>query len=109
LIDEHRLAIFFGAARHPIFGECSNFLWPGTLQICQGERLRWRMANDNSGSGEGWRIDTGNVSGCAPVPCPTQPPRVTGRPTPAPRPISQATTTPHAMPEFTPHSRARVR
>jgi hypothetical protein len=49
-------------------------------------RFRWRMASDNSGSGEGWRVDTVTVSWygppCTPKPLPT--PR--SRPTPAPRP-----------------------
>ena len=25
-------------------------------------RLRWRMASDTSGSGEGWRVDTVNIT-----------------------------------------------
>jgi hypothetical protein len=52
--------------------------------------LRWRMASDNSGSGEGWRVDTVNISWCQnegcpqPTPKPTPTPRPRG--TPAPRP-----------------------
>jgi hypothetical protein len=49
-----------------------------------GGRLRWRMASDNSGSGEGWRVDTVAITLCEPVPC--QPPTPPPRPTPAPRP-----------------------
>jgi hypothetical protein len=49
-----------------------------------GSRFRWRMASDNSGSGEGWRVDTIAIIGCEPLPCSTQTPRP--RPTPAPRP-----------------------
>jgi hypothetical protein len=50
-----------------------------------GGRFRWRMASDNSGSGEGWRVDTVVIFLCAPVPqCP--PPTPHPRPTPAPRP-----------------------
>jgi len=49
-----------------------------------GGRFRWRMASDNSGSGEGWRVDTVTISLCEPVPC--QPPTPPPRPTPAPRP-----------------------
>ena len=47
-------------------------------------RFRWRMASDNSGSSEGWRVDTVAITlcvpvgGCMPTPLP--------RPTPAPRP-----------------------
>jgi len=26
-------------------------------------KLRWRMASDTSGSGEGWRVDTVNITG----------------------------------------------
>lgn len=55
--------------------------------IPTGTRLRWRMASDASGSGEGWRVDTINISGCAPVPCQTSTPRAR-RPTPHPRPTS---------------------
>ena len=70
--------------------------------IFTSERLRWRMASDNSGSSEGWRIDTVHVSGCAPAPCQTPSPP---RPTPAPRPVPHATSSPHATPAFTPHPR----
>jgi hypothetical protein len=49
-----------------------------------GGRLRWRMASDNNGSWEGWRVDTVNISWCAPVPCQTPSPRP--RPIPRPRP-----------------------
>lgn len=46
--------------------------------------LRWRMASDNSGSNEGWRVDTVNIAWCQPVGCPTSTPKP--RPTPRPRP-----------------------
>lgn len=49
-----------------------------------GGRFRWRMASDNSGSGEGWRVDTVTISLCEPLPC--QPPTPRPRLTPAPRP-----------------------
>ena len=49
-----------------------------------GARFRWRMASDNSGSGEGWRIDTLTITLCEPVSCQPSTPRP--RPTPAPRP-----------------------
>jgi hypothetical protein len=49
-----------------------------------GGRFRWRMASDNSGSGEGWRVDTVAITLCEPVPC--QPPTPRPRRTPAPRP-----------------------
>ena len=66
-------------------------------------RLRWRMASDNSGSGEGWRVDTVNITHCVPVPgcSPTPPPR----PTPAPRPLPSAPPSPHGTPRFTPAPR----
>lgn len=52
-------------------------------------KLRWRMASDTSGSGEGWRVDTINISWCELVPCPTPTPHRNPsprpRPTPAPR------------------------
>jgi len=71
-------------------------------------KLRWRLASDNSGSGEGWRIDTIEISSCGGgTPCP-QP-----RPTPAPRPVPHTSTptatgtpsptpTPSATPRVTP-------
>src|SRR5436190_5801126 len=49
-------------------------------------RLRWRMASDTSGSNEGWRVDTVNISWCELVPCPT--PTAAPRPTPRPRPTA---------------------
>lgn len=52
--------------------------------LSTGARLRWRMASDTSGSREGWRVDTINIAGCAPVPCQTPSPRP--RITPHPRP-----------------------
>lgn len=58
-------------------------------------RLRWRMASDSTGSGEGWRVDTLELTWChgegtpcgtpTPRPSPT-PPRPRPRPTPLPRP-----------------------
>jgi hypothetical protein len=52
--------------------------------VSPGFILRWRMASDTSGSNEGWRVDTINIAGCAPVPCPTPTPHFL--PTPRPRP-----------------------
>jgi hypothetical protein len=49
-----------------------------------GGRFRWRMASDNSGSAEGWRVDTVVITLCEPIPCQSSTPRP--RPTPAPRP-----------------------
>ena len=68
--------------------------------IPAGGRLRWRMASDNSGSGEGWHVDTVNISWCEPVPC--QPPTPRPRVTPAPRPVQSAPPSPHGTPAFTP-------
>ena len=34
--------------------------------IPAGGRIRWRMGSDNSGSGEGWRVDTVDISWCEP-------------------------------------------
>ena len=52
--------------------------------LSPGSRFRWRMASDNSGSGEGWRVDTVAITFCEPLPC--QPPTPPPRPTPVPRP-----------------------
>ena len=85
-------------------------------------RLRWRMASDASGSGEGWRVDTVNITACVPVPRdsnitgPCQPPTPTITPTPTvtvtptpipPTPTPTAAATPRATPRQrpTPHSR----
>lgn len=72
-------------------------------------RLRWRMASDSSGSGEGWRVDTINISWCELVPCPTPTPHYNptprARPTPAPRPLPSTPPSPHATPAFTPAPR----
>jgi hypothetical protein len=71
-------------------------------------RLRWRMASDNKGSGEGWRVDTVTVFGCHGPPCtatPTAPPTAT--PTPSVTPTPPVTVTPTATvtptPTPTPH------
>ena len=60
--------------------------------------VRWRMATDSTGSGEGWRVDSFNITWCrfdgppcgTPTPVPTPTPRPTPlprvRPTPVPRP-----------------------
>jgi hypothetical protein len=63
-------------------------------------KLRWRMGSDTTGSDEGWRVDTVNITWCqgegTPCPTPTAKPTTTPRstplprvrPTPAPRPLS---------------------
>ena len=52
-----------------------------------GVILRWRMATDKSGSGEGWRVDTVSITWCHGPPCTPKPvPTPRQRPTPAPRP-----------------------
>jgi hypothetical protein len=55
--------------------------------IQQQGRLRWRMASDTSGSGEGWRVDSLYMTWCVGMgtPCPSPTPRPP-RPTPTPRP-----------------------
>lgn len=58
--------------------------------------LRWRMASDNSGASNGWRIDTFHMSWCQGMgtPCPTPTPR-------PPRPVStpRQRPTPTARPQ----------
>jgi serine protease AprX len=59
-------------------------------------RLRWRMASDMSGSSEGWRVDTVEVSWCQGPPCtPTATPPAT------PTPTATDTATPSATPTAT--------
>ncbi len=50
-------------------------------------KIRWRMASDSTGSGEGWRVDTVNITWChgQGPPC-TPTPTATPRSTPTPRP-----------------------
>lgn len=82
--------------------------------------LRWRLASDNSGSGEGWRVDAVNIIWCEPIPAnagPTPPcgstppitptPTATATPTLTPTPTPTATATPRATPRErpTPHQR----
>jgi hypothetical protein len=63
-----------------------------------GGRLRWRMASDTSGSGEGWRVDTVTITWCHQgQPCTPIP-----RPTPPARPLQSVPPGPHATPAFTP-------
>jgi hypothetical protein len=51
-------------------------------------RLRWRMASDNSGGNEGWRVDSLYMTWCEGMgtPCPTPTPRRASTPTPRSRP-----------------------
>jgi serine protease AprX len=63
-------------------------------------KLRWRMASDTSGSSEGWRVDTVDIVGCAPIPCPTPTPPIT--PTPTPTPTVTPTASPTVKPTATP-------
>lgn len=60
--------------------------------------LRWRMASDNSGSGEGWRVDniTGSYCHFTGLPSPTPP--STPTPTPTPRVTLRPRPTPHSRP-----------
>jgi len=55
--------------------------------LLQG-RLRWRMASDNSGGNEGWRVDSLYMTWCEGMgtPCPTPTPRRGSTPTPRSRP-----------------------
>ena len=58
--------------------------------------LRWRMASDNSGPNEGWRVDTVNITYCQGPPCsPTPTATATASPTPT------VTLTPSATPTAT--------
>jgi serine protease AprX len=91
-----------------------NIPWFGV----QG-RLRWRMASDTSGSREGWRVDTVNITACVPVPrdrnstqpcgtpTPTPTPPITPTPTISPTPTPTATVTPRVTPRPRPTPRAR--
>ena len=54
------------------------------------------MASDNSGSSEGWRVDTVTMSGCEPISCETP----TATPTPAPAPTPRSAPTPSTPPQL---------
>jgi subtilisin family serine protease len=66
------------------------------IGCCKPNRLRWRMASDNSGSKEGWRFDTVNITWCEALPCSTPTPTPTITPTPT------ATISPTVTPTITP-------
>jgi len=65
-----------------------------------GGRLRWRMASDNSGSNEGWRVDTVNITWCQGMGTPCASPTFTPTPT--------ATATVTVTPTLTPTATATV-
>ena len=69
-----------------------NFQTPST-------KLRWRMASDSTGSGEGWRVDTVNITWCHAqgTPCATPTATPQRRPTATPRP--RPTPPPRPMPD----------
>jgi hypothetical protein len=60
-----------------------------------GAILRWRMASDNTGSSEGWRIDTTKILWC----------HFKGTPTATSTPTPTVTTTPSPTPGITPTPR----
>ena len=71
------------AGRHAWSGNSGGFITTTVtlpLLIIDG-KLRWRMASDNSVSGDGWRIDNVIVTSCQLTGSPTP----TGRATPTPR------------------------
>src|SRR5207247_6253885 len=81
-------------------------------------RLRWRMASDNTGVNEGWRVDTVNITwchffaGCTPTPTasasatPTATATATATPTVTVSPTPTATATPTITPSVTPTATA---
>jgi len=64
-----------------------------------GNKLRWRMASDNTGPGQGWRVDNVNVATCVTG---TPTPTATWTPTATPSPTPTATSTVTAPPSPTP-------
>jgi serine protease AprX len=68
-------------------------------------KVRWRMASDTIGSNEGWRVDTVNIAGCAPIPCSTPTPTVIPTVTPTATPTATVSPTATATPRVTPRPR----
>jgi hypothetical protein len=66
--------------------------------------LRWRMASDDSGSSEGWRVDTVSITWCKPIPSTGDTPPCGSTPTPpiTPTPTPPITPTPTVTPTVTP-------
>ncbi len=74
-------------------------------------RLRWRMASDNAGSKEGWRVDNVNQTWCQGhgtpcAPTPTAPPSATPTATPTNTPSATPTATATATASITPTATA---
>jgi hypothetical protein len=72
-------------------------------------RLRWRMASDSTGAGEGWRVDAVNLwvchgegTPCEITPTPTPTPTPTATVTPTPTATATVSPTPTATPTSTP-------
>jgi len=69
-------------------------------------RLRWRLASDTTGSSEGWRVDTLDITWCqgmgTPCPSPTPTPTATVTPTVSPTVTPTVTVTPTITPTPTP-------
>lgn len=86
------------AGRHAWSGNSAGFITTVVGLPITGDnvvKMRWRMASDSTGSGEGWRVDTVTFTKCSgegtPCPSPTPtpprpPPTPRSRPTPLPRP-----------------------
>lgn len=98
------------AGRQAWSGNSQGFI-ATVVDISEGGNflLRWRMASDESGESEGWRVDTVNITWCKPIPSdggptppcgPTPPPTATPTPrsTPRPRPTPHPRLTPHPRP-----------
>src|SRR5436190_2427412 len=94
------------AGRHAWSGNSGGFITTivnlPTLVI--DGKLRWRMASDNTGSGEGWRIDNITLTEChfngPPTPTPTATATATATATPTPTVTATASPTPTPTPPF---------
>jgi hypothetical protein len=98
------------AGRQAWSGNSQGFITT-VVDVSVGSRnfvLRWRMASDNSGSSEGWRVDTVSITWCKPIPTngdtspcgstPTPPTTATPTVTVSPTPTPTATITPTVTP-----------
>lgn len=90
------------AGRQAWSGNSGGFITTVVVLPTMSGILRWRMASDNNGSGEGWRVDTVDIVICKPIPAGDGPTPVCGStPTPPITPTATIAPTPTVTPTIT--------